>query len=399
VRALWHALYSPSDRKLQVSFYLGDRLDPEHPGKTQIARSNYIEFALSSPATAQITSPTDEYQAILKDYARKQQEILQALNEAKTEAAKRMAWADYRKGATEFAPRMLRLAESDSHQAYVPEALAWIAVNARDTPEAQKATSLLLHDRANSAKLASVCDALSDARSVASERLLRTVLDQTTDREVRGRATFALGVYFMRRAESGKYSAQEIDADNAKAKGYFQTVIANYGSLKHWQGTLEQAASKNIDEIRDRSVGKAIPDIKGVNVDGRSLKLSDYSGKVVFLDFWATWCPPCMVMVPHERSLLKQMEGRPFTILGVNADKDRDSFKTACAKAAITWPCFFEGDVGGPIAGQFNLYNYPTAYLIDHRGIIRWKYREPPDDADLDRVVEQLVHEAEAAKR
>jgi thiol-disulfide isomerase/thioredoxin len=136
-----------------------------------------------------------------------------------------------------------------------------------------------------------------------------------------------------------------------------------------------------------------------VTVDGQKIKLSDYRGKVVFLDFWGTWCPPCMLMVPHERSLLGRVDGRPFAILGVNADKDRDLYRKVCRKMGISWPSFFEGDVGGPIAGQFNLYNYPTVYLIDHRGVIRRKYREPPDEAALDRAVDRLVIEAESARK
>src|SRR5262249_37977673 len=155
----------------------------------------------------------------------------------------------------------------------------------------------------------------------------------------------------------------EVEENNARAISFFEAVIARYGDLKHWQGTLGKAASKNLVEIRGRSVGKAIPDVRGVDVDGHEIKLSDYRGKGVFLDFWGAWCAPCMLMVPHERSLMKRLEGRPFTILGVNADKDRPTFKKVCGQEGITWPCLFEGDVGGPIARQFNLYNYPTAYL------------------------------------
>lgn len=405
VRALWHALYFPSERRMQVCFYLGDRPDPEHPGKTRIVRSNYLEFALSDPDTTARTQPPaassdNEFRAILKAFAKKQQEIFQSFQRAKTEADKRRAWDEYRKGGSDFAPQVLRLAEKDPHQPFVPEALGWIVTNAPDAPEADKALALLIRDPANSRRIASACDALAGLLPSGGERLLRTALEQSKDREVRGRASFALGVYFMRRAEpAGEDGAEEIEANNRKALSFFDSVIAQYGDLKHWQGTLRQAALKNIKEIRERSIGKSIPEVQGMNVDGQKIKLSDYHDKVVLLDFWGTWCPPCMLMVPHERSLLSRLEGRPFAIVGVNADKDRDLYRKVCRKMGITWPSFFEGDVGGPIAGQFNLYNYPTVYLIDHRGVIRRKYREPPDEGALDRAVDRLVSEAESAKK
>jgi peroxiredoxin len=369
-----------------------------------IASSDYLEFALASSAGAGAGTPepapshADEFRAIVKAFADQQQQIVQTFREAKTQDEKRRAWAEYRKGGRDYAPRVLRLAEKDPRQPFVPEALAWIVTNARDTPEAEKAVALLIRDPAGSQRLASACDALADARSANAERLLRAVADQCADREVRGRVSFALGIHFMRLAEpTGEYRLADVEENNAKAVAYFEAVIARYGELKHWQGTLGKAASRNLDEIRGRSIGKVIPEVQGVDVDGNKIKLSDYRGKVMFLDFWGTWCPPCMLMVPHERALMRRMEGRPFTILGVNADKDRATYRKVCRRAGITWPCLFEGDVGGPIARQFNLYNYPTAYLIDHQGVIRRKYREPPDEGELDRAVDQLVKAAERA--
>ena len=53
------------------------------------------------------------------------------------------------------------------------------------------------------------------------------------------------------------------------------------------------------------------------------MKLSEYRGKAVLLSFWATWCGPCMRMIPHERDLGKRLEGKPFAIVGVNGDDDQ----------------------------------------------------------------------------
>jgi hypothetical protein len=96
-------------------------------------------------------------------------------------------------------------------------------------------------------------------------------------------------------------------------------------------------------------------------------------------------------MYPDERSLVKKYDGRPFVILGVNSDKDRDKLKEIVKKEAITWHSWWDGgSLTGPIQTKWNVHFWPTVYLIDHRGIIRARYL--PKAA----LVDALVKEAEA---
>jgi hypothetical protein len=101
-------------------------------------------------------------------------------------------------------------------------------------------------------------------------------------------------------------------------------------------------------------------------------------------------------MYPHERSLVKKMQGRPFVILGVNSDADRDTVKKVQVSEKLTWRSFWDGgSTDGPIARQWNVSGWPTLYLIDHRGVIvgQGVGRSEKDD-DL---IERKVKEAEAA--
>ncbi len=79
-------------------------------------------------------------------------------------------------------------------------------------------------------------------------------------------------------------------------------------------------------------------------------------------------------MYPHERSLVKRLAGKPFALLGVNSDRDREALKGVMAKEEITWRSWWDGgSTRGPIAGQFNVSSWPTIYVLDAKGVIRYK--------------------------
>ena len=103
-------------------------------------------------------------------------------------------------------------------------------------------------------------------------------------------------------------------------------------------------------------------------------------------------------MYPHERSLVQKMQGKPFALLGVNSDEDREQLKTDLEKEKITWRSFWAGGRNGPIPTQWQIQGWPTIYLIDHKGVIRHKYLGNPGDAVLDNEIKQLVNDAEASK-
>ncbi len=79
-------------------------------------------------------------------------------------------------------------------------------------------------------------------------------------------------------------------------------------------------------------------------------------------------------MYPHERSLVKKFADRPFAIIGVNSDRDREKIKETCKKEQITWRSFWNGgSTGGPISSRWNVSGWPTTYVLDHTGVIRAK--------------------------
>jgi hypothetical protein len=94
-------------------------------------------------------------------------------------------------------------------------------------------------------------------------------------------------------------------------------------------------------------------------------------------------------MYPHERSLVKRLQDKPFALLGINSDQKRESLKKVLEKENITWRSWFDGgSTQGPIASKWNVSGWPTIYILDQDGVIRYKN---PDQHAIDKAVDGLL--------
>jgi alkyl hydroperoxide reductase subunit AhpC len=101
-------------------------------------------------------------------------------------------------------------------------------------------------------------------------------------------------------------------------------------------------------------------------------------------------------MFPHERSLVKRLENRPFALIGVNSDPDLEKLKEQNKNQQITWRSFWDQTTSGPIAKQYRVQGWPTIYVLDENGVIR--ARNVRDQA-MDRAVDDLLAEMDAKKK
>src|SRR5260370_5755065 len=97
-------------------------------------------------------------------------------------------------------------------------------------------------------------------------------------------------------------------------------------------------------------------------------------------------------MYEHERSLVKRLADKPFALLGINSDKDKDDLKKAMEEEKITWRSWWNGPQGtkGPIAKKWNVQSWPTIYILDQKGVIRYKNVR---GEKMDEAVDKLLKE------
>ena len=125
-------------------------------------------------------------------------------------------------------------------------------------------------------------------------------------------------------------------------------------------------------------LGKPAPPITGTDVDGKPVSLTGLKGKVVLLDFWSTWCPPCVASVPQLNGLAEKYRDRGFEILGVNVDalhEDVKDVKTALpvvrrflVERGSSWTCLLSGTGPDAITKAYGVSEIPANFLIDRDG-------------------------------
>jgi len=129
--------------------------------------------------------------------------------------------------------------------------------------------------------------------------------------------------------------------------------------------------------------GQRAAGIEGETAKGEPISLADYKGKVVVVDFWATWCRPCVALLPHTAQLAKEYKGRPVQFLGVSLDNERERLEEFLARNQyVTWPNIFDGP-SGPIAETWKVSSIPRLVVIDHEGIVRHRDVNPEDLGDI----------------
>lgn len=133
--------------------------------------------------------------------------------------------------------------------------------------------------------------------------------------------------------------------------------------------TLAQAESALVHGIRHTLVGSTVADETAQRLDGTGDNLSAYTGKVVLMDFWATWCGPCIAALPTMRDLADAHPAERFEILGISVDAELDTVTDFMEDESMPWAHWHVG-VGSELGLKWNIAGYPTYVVVDADGVI-----------------------------
>jgi peroxiredoxin len=386
-------------------------------------------FTLNSGAQPEGPSPEAQYQSLLSEYNASSIKAREAVSTAKTEAEKKQARSLF-PTVEVIGPRFMALAKKYPRSSASCDALVWIVGRSRQEFDVfptrvdimKEAMEILARDFVDDVRVGRVCINLTRYASPLRDRFLRTLYEKTHNRDVRGCACLYLARYLVSKAKTAETARDTRRGDrgntlplipdsyfeelratdpvllNWEADALFERTIREFGDLKNppqSKLTFAQLAEAELKALREIGTGKTAPDIEGADIDGNAFKLTDYRGKVVVLSFSGSWCAPCRVQYPHHRELVSRLKDQPFALLSVNTD-EKETLRKAIGSGEITWKCWWDGGLLGPICKAWNVYGYPTVFVIDGNGVIR---RRNVRGEALDQVVDGLLAEIKSTPK
>ncbi|MES2829307.1 MAG: TlpA disulfide reductase family protein [Bacteroidota bacterium] len=166
------------------------------------------------------------------------------------------------------------------------------------------------------------------------------------------------GFYAINLLNPAEYE-KEMVAYSDKIKGSFTDNPSVVEFLKKMAG------------LKAVQVGQTAPDFTINSIDGKPVKLSDFKGKYVMVDFWASWCMPCRNENPNLVKAYNTYKSKNFTVLGISLDKDPVAWKKAIDADKLTWTHASElADFEGPTVRLYQVEAIPSSFLIDPKGVI-----------------------------
>ena len=138
------------------------------------------------------------------------------------------------------------------------------------------------------------------------------------------------------------------------------------------------------DSRRGIYPGEVAPDVAGVDPSGKSVTLHGIKGKVVLVNFWATWCAPCVAELPALQAMYEQLKGRGFQVVGVAVDDTLPNIREAVARFKITYPVII--DEAWTSKRQFQIQGLPESFVLDsqHKVLV---INDPEDGTPVTKII------------
>ena len=164
-------------------------------------------------------------------------------------------------------------------------------------------------------------------------------------------------------------------------------VLLYYGFELGGKDDQQSDVVAGVNLPRSVSVGSAAPDFELQNLNAEDFSLSEMRGKIVVLNFWATWCEPCKLEMPYFEKLHRS--GRPdLEIWGVNFDEPSQQVENFIKELDLSFTILL--DPGGNVQELYRVRGYPTTYIVDQDGVIRFHHIGLITEEQLDSYISQL---------
>jgi len=334
----------------------------------------------------------DRFKTIIQDWQKAQEPLRKEFVELKTDEEREAFIAKLPPRFAPFAEAAVKLAEEDLKDPAAFEALMFAMMAA----QSEKAAELMAASQQEHRQFQTIVMMLGGQgeNNPAAEKLLKLTHEKAAKKDLRGAAAFSLAQMYYKKSEAA--GAKEPEKLLKQAEQMAASVEKDFADVNTPDGSLKDSAGKLLFEIRNLAVGKTAPEVVSEDLEGKEAKLSNYRGKVVVLDIWATWCGPCRAMIPHEREMVEKLKDKPFALISISADEEKKDLKDFLEKEKMPWTHWWEGRKPKGILKDWNVQFFPTIYVIDHKGVIRHKGLR---GKKLEEAVEKLVKEAEAEKK
>ena len=385
---------------------------------------------LDEQSSGSVDDPVTQFRQLSDQYAADALAYQRAANGAKTVEQIAAARSLPGRSPISYAGRFIGLAKAFPGTPTAEASLVWVASHVAFGSETEEAKRILIRDHLASDQLGPVfAFQILNVGSEATDRLLKETAAKSPHREMRALAYYWRARLLLDQAEASRQIKRGgqlkvelapvvLEGWGTDAKGrlarldprgleiegerIFEVVAREYPDVTHNDkirraGTLGTLAAGYLRELHDLVAGRPAPEIEGRDLDGGAFHLSDYRGRVVMLDFGSHFqCGACRAMYPHERALVHKLKGRPFALVTVDADDNLENVRTAWKTEGNGWRCVWDAGWDGPINTTWNIQEYPTIFVLDHTGVIRFKAARDPGPEELNQVIYKLLAEAEA---